>query len=69
MKEFLKMLASWGRVFLTEIIIKFMELGADIFTLNHENGKYLITAGVISLLPVILRALNPNDEGFGITKK
>lgn len=61
-------LASWGRVMIVAVLMKFMDLGADVFALNVESLKHLIQAGVVSLIPVIIRYLNPNDSSFGVKK-
>jgi hypothetical protein len=69
MKDFKNILASFGRVFIVAILIKFMDLGADIFALDTESAKHLVQAGVVSLIPVIIRYANPNDASFGLKKE
>lgn len=64
-----KILASWARVMIVAVLIKFMDLGGDIFALNLEALKHLIQAAVASLVPVIIRYVNPNDDAFGIVKE
>lgn len=59
---------SWARVLIVAILIKFMDLGADIFALNSESLKHLAQAGIAALIPVIIRYLNPNDSSFGVKK-
>ena len=59
------MLASYGRSFLTAALAAFVETGGDIFSLNVEGLKAIITAGTVAILPVLMRALNPNDAAFG----
>jgi len=53
-------LGSYGRAFLASAIALYMT--------GNTNPKDLLLAGVASVAPVILRALNPNDKGFGLTK-
>lgn len=62
-------LFSWGRVFIVAVLIKFMDLGANVFALNIENLQHLVQAGVVSIIPVLIRFLNPNDASYGIQKK
>jgi hypothetical protein len=64
-----KMFASWGRVFLVAVLIKFMDLGADLFALNLDSLRHIMQAGVASMIPVIIRYLNPNDTAYGINKE
>jgi hypothetical protein len=35
---------------------------------GNTNPKDLAMAGVAAVAPVLLRALNPNDKSFGVTK-
>jgi hypothetical protein len=69
MKDFKNMAASFGRVFVVAIMIKFMDLGADVFALNMESLRHLFQAGMVSLIPVAIRYFNPNDESFGVKKE
>jgi hypothetical protein len=59
------MLASYGRSFLTAALATFVATGGDIFSLDVAGLKAIITAGVVAVLPVLMRALNPNDKAFG----
>jgi hypothetical protein len=68
MKDFKAMAASFGRVFMVAVMIKFMDLGADVFSLDIAGLKNLIQAGMVSLIPVAIRYFNPNDEAFGVKK-
>ena len=67
MSQFLKMLASYGRVVLATSLTAIMamghlpEVGSDWATI----GK----AALVALLPVIARALNPGDTAYGIGAK
>jgi hypothetical protein len=68
MKGFKNMAGSFGRVFMVAVMIKFMDLGADVFALNMESLRHLFQAGMVSLIPVAIRYFNPNDESFGVKK-
>ncbi len=59
------MLASYGRSFLAAATASFMATGGDLFALDMDTLKGIVAAGVASVLPVALRALNPNDPAFG----
>jgi len=69
MKDFKNILASWFRVLIVAVLMKFMDLGADVFSLNIESLKHLAQAGIAALIPVIIRYANPNDASFGIKAK
>lgn len=59
------MLASYARSFLAAALSAFVATGGDLFSLDAESGKAIIGAGVAAILPVLMRALNPNDDAFG----
>ena len=59
------MFASYGRSFLTAALAAFVATGGDIFSLDLAGLKAIITAGTVAILPVLMRALNPNDTAFG----
>lgn len=61
------MLASYGRSFMAAALASFMATGGDLFTLDAGSAKAIIGAGVAAVLPVLMRALNPNDDAFGKT--
>ena len=62
------LLASYARSFLAAALSAFIATGGDIFSLDKEGFKAVIGAGIVALLPVLLRALNPHDASFGKTK-
>jgi hypothetical protein len=53
--------ASWLRSFMAAAIAVYMA--------GVTEPKAIATAGLAAVLPVILRALNPNDAGFGLKGK
>lgn len=59
------MLASYGRSFLAAVTTAFLINGGDIFALDAASLKVILAAGVSAVLPVVLRAVNPNDPAFG----
>jgi len=46
-------LGTWGRAFTASILAAYMA--------GYNDPKYLLNAGLASILPVILRWLNPKD--------
>jgi hypothetical protein len=55
------MAASWLR--------SFMAAGIAVYMAGVTEPKAIASAGLAAVLPVILRALNPNDAGFGLKGK
>ena len=51
--------ASWGRSFLASAIAVYMA--------GITDPKAILYAGLSSVLPVILRYINPKDKSFGVT--
>jgi len=51
--------ASWGRSFMAAALALYMA--------GVTDPKTLAMAGVAAVAPVILRALNPKDNSFGVT--
>jgi hypothetical protein len=60
MEKALAVLASYGRSFFAAALALYMT--------GNTDPKDLAMAGVAAVAPVILRALNPNDKSFGLTK-
>lgn len=52
------MLASYARSFLAA--------GVAVYTTGNTDTKAILAAGLSAVLPVAIRAINPNDPAFGI---
>lgn len=61
MKFFNSMLGSWLKVVITAILTMAMAKG-DIFAITL---KECLSAGAISIMPIIINFLNPNDKRYG----
>ena len=59
---------SYARHFIGACLAAFAVTGGDVFSLDAEGFKGIITAGVVAVLPVLLRALDVNDSAFGKKK-
>jgi hypothetical protein len=55
-----RMLASWARVFLTGVL--------TVAATGELNPRNLLAAGLLAVVPVVLRWLNPNDPAYGHTR-
>lgn len=60
-EQILNALASYGRAFLSASLALYMT--------GNTEPKDLVAAGVASVAPLILKALNPNDKSFGFQNK
>jgi hypothetical protein len=58
-------LASYGRSFLAAVLAAFLAMGGDVWALDADTLRALISAGVAAVIPVALRALNDKDPAFG----
>jgi hypothetical protein len=54
MKDLQNAAASWGRAFLVAII--------SMYAAGVQEPKALIAAGIASIIPPVLRYLDPKDE-------
>ena len=65
MKDRNKVLASWGRVFLAATLAQFISMGGDVFALDIEGLKVILSSGVSATVLVVYKYLNPNDDSYG----
>lgn len=56
---------SYVKVFVAVVLGLFLADGADVFAVDAGELKTWIAAGVASVLPLIITALNPSDKRFG----
>lgn len=71
MKNFLetklgKAVESYVKVFLAVVLGLFLADGADLFAVDATDLKTWLAAGVASILPLIITALDPTDHRFGV---
>jgi hypothetical protein len=57
---------SYVKVFLTVVLGLFLADGANVFEIDASDVKLWLAAGLSSVLPLVLTALNPKDGRFGI---
>jgi hypothetical protein len=60
-EKILAALATYGRAFLSAALALYMT--------GNTNPKDLLLGAFASIAPVLLKALNPNEESFGFTNK
>lgn len=71
MKNFLetklgKALTSYIKVFLAVVLGLFLADGADVFAVDATDIKTWLAAGLASVLPLLITALDPTDHRFGV---
>jgi len=68
MKQLNTLWASWLKVFLVAVLVKFLDYGGDLFDVNLVTLRHLLQAGVVATIPVIINYLNPTDTRYGSHK-
>ncbi len=58
-------LKSYIKVFLATVLGLFLSDGADVFAVSYADVRTWLSAGIASLLPLIITALDPSDPRFG----
>lgn len=68
MKELNSIYASWLKVFISSVFgayLIMLQEGTNLFSWDLAMVEKLLTAGVVSTLPIIINWLNPADERYG----
>jgi len=58
-------LKSYVKVFLAVVLGLFLADGADVFAVDMTEIRSWIAAGLASVLPLIITAIDPSDNRFG----
>ena len=61
-----KAIESYVKVFLAVVLGLFLADGADLFAVDAADLKTWLAAGVASILPLVITALDPTDTRFGV---
>ena len=61
-----EILASYGRSFLATFLTAIFAVGKLPFEFTATDWNLVLNGVWIAVVPVIIRALNPNDPAFGI---
>jgi hypothetical protein len=64
--QYLNAIKSYVKVFLATVLGLFLSNGADIFAVDFSDARTFISAGIASIVPLFITALDPNDDRFGI---
>lgn len=60
-----KAVISYVKVFAAVILGLFLADGADLFAVDAADLRTWLAAGVASVLPLIITAIDPTDHRFG----
>lgn len=61
-----KMATTWGKYFGYTLFVSMATLGKSPLDYTSADFKGLANAVWLALLPVVIKALNPKDESFGV---
>lgn len=64
--QFINAVKSYVKVFSATVLGLFLSDGADVFAVDFADVRTWVSAGVASILPLIITALDPNDDRFGV---
>ena len=68
MKHLNTIYASWLKVFISSVFgayLIMLQEGTNLFSWDLAMVEKLLTAGVVSTLPIIINWLNPSDTRYG----
>lgn len=63
-----QMIKSYLKVFIAVVLGLFLADGADVFAVDATDLKTWLAAGLASVLPLIITALDPTDNRWGVKK-
>ena len=61
-------IASWLRVFVAIVLGQIITEWTKTGTFTFSNWQQWLMAGVVALIPMVIRWLNPQDTAFGKVK-
>lgn len=61
----LELVKSYLKVFISVVLGLFLADGADVFAVDATDLRTWLAAGVASVLPLIITALDPTDHRWG----
>lgn len=64
-QEWILAAKSYVKVFLAVVLGLFLADGADLFSIDATDLRTWLAAGLASVLPLIITALDPTDHRFG----
>lgn len=63
--ETIEVIKSYAKVFLAVVLGLFLASGADVFAVEMSDLRTWLAAGLASVIPLVISALDPTDHRFG----
>jgi hypothetical protein len=63
--KWVAILKSYAKVFVAVVLGLFLADGADVFAVDATDLRTWVAAGIASVLPLVVTALDPSDARFG----
>lgn len=63
--EWVQAAKSYAKVFIAVVLGLFLADGADVFAVDATDLRTWLAAGLASVLPLLVTALDPTDHRFG----
>lgn len=64
-QEWIQAAKSYLKVFIAVVLGLFLADGADVFAVDATDLRTWVAAGLASVLPLLITALDPTDTRFG----
>lgn len=64
-RQWVEIIKSYAKVFVAVVLGLFLADGADVFAVDASDLRTWLAAGLASVLPLIVTALDPSDNRFG----
>lgn len=64
-KKITELVKSYVKVFISVVLGLFLADGADVFAVDATDLRTWLAAGVASVLPLVITALDPTDHRWG----
>lgn len=61
----LDLVKSYVKVFISVVLGLFLADGADVFSVDATDLRTWLAAGIASILPLVITALDPSDTRWG----
>jgi uncharacterized protein YllA (UPF0747 family) len=64
-EQIVQALKSYAKVFAAVVLGLFLADGADVFSVDMQDLRTWLAAGLAAVLPMIITVLDPTDHRFG----
>jgi hypothetical protein len=64
-QKYVDMIKSYVKVFVAVVLGLFLADGADLFSVDMQDLRTWLAAGLAAVVPLVITALDPKDLRFG----